>query len=191
MLSRMRAGLDQRAWEEFSQAYGPMLLAFCNQRGLSDIDADDTVQEVLLAVLNHFRGLSGAFDRSKGRFKAWLKGIAFHKLRDQQRRAAREQRRVQSRAHDTPTDWTAPNSEDEQAFELEWQRNQLWLAMNQLRREVDPAAYQAFEAYVLHGQPVKKVARLLGISHNAVYIRKSRMLSRLRQLVRQLEEETD
>jgi RNA polymerase sigma-70 factor (ECF subfamily) len=184
VLEGIRGGGPQ-AWRDFFRVYSPLVLAFAKRLGLTDADAADAVQETLLAVHATFRELNAPFDRSKGRFKQWLRGIALHKVRDVQRRRARQERvRTDFAVEETET--VADAAELEQAFDLEWRRNLLARALDQVVREIDPLVYQAFELYVLHEQPAGKVAKLLGTTRNAVYISKTRVLKRLRPVVAQL-----
>lgn len=175
LLDQMQGGQDQRAWHTFMRAYAPLLIAFAKRLGLSDADANDAVQDTLVAVHRHFQNLDAPFDRSKGRFKSWLRGVAQHKVRDIQRRRARIERAEAARGQETPG--TARGTDGlEEAFEEEWQRNLLARALEQVAREVPPNVFQAFELYAVHGRSPDDVARLLGISRNAVYIRKTRAL---------------
>ena len=59
--------------------------------------------------------------------------------------------------------------------------------LEQARRELDPNVFEAFELYALSEIPVDDVAQRLRMSRNAVYIAKSRVLSRLRELEHQFE----
>ena len=179
LLETLRGGQNQRAWAEFFEGYAPLLLMFARRLGLSHADAGDAVQETLVAVYTAFRDMPVPFDRSKSRFKTWLRGVAAHKVRDIQRRRARggpsrTQRAVEER------DAVVEGPDVDKAFEVEWQRNVLSRALTQVAREIDPAVFQAFELYVVHDQPPEKVARLLGVTRNAVYISKARVLRRLR-----------
>jgi RNA polymerase sigma-70 factor (ECF subfamily) len=63
----------------------------------------------------------------------------------------------------------------------------LMACLEQVRKELDPAVFEAFRLYALEDKPVEEVAVQLTMSHNAVYIAKSRVLSRLRQLEREFE----
>ena len=125
------------------------------------------------------------FDRSTKPFKAWLRGIAKHKVRDVQRRRARHAQAVTQRASEE-ADAVADASAADELFEIEWQRHLLDRALTQVAREVDPAVFQAFELYVIHEQPPSKVARLLGTTRNAVYISKTRVLRRVRVVLAEL-----
>lgn len=189
LLERMRGGSDERSWREFFRAYSPMLMSFARRLGLSDADADDAVQETLLAVHAAFRKMPEPFDRTKGRFKSWLRGVAKHKVRDVQRRHQKDARIEQ---HDVLAGADADpetSSEVDELFELEWQRNLLARALEQVAREVDPAVYQAFELYAVHGNDPNKVAKLLGVSRNAVYISKTRVLKQVSRIIVELQEQ--
>ena len=74
-------------------------------------------------------------------------------------------------------------------FETEWRRNLLTRALDQVAATVDPTVYQAFELYVLQGHRPDQVARLLGVTRNAVYISKTRVMRRLRGIFSGLLEE--
>lgn len=56
-------------------------------------------------------------------------------------------------------------------------------ALDDIRREFDPATFQAFDLYARKDMPAREVARLLGLSRNAVYIAKTRVLARLREIL--------
>lgn len=187
LLESIRGGRNQRAWHQFFQAYAPLVTAFAKRLGLSDADAADAVQDTLLAVYQAFRDMQEPFDRSKGRFKSWLRGIAQHKVRDVQRRRARLQQARTHRAVEE-ADAVTDAAEMEELFDIEWRRSLLARALEQVAREVDPAVYQAFELYAVHDQPADKVATLLGTTRNAVYISKTRVLKRLRAILGELME---
>jgi len=190
MLEGLRGGRDQRAWREFMRRYAPMLMAFAKRLGLSDADAGDAVQETLMAVHQVFAKLQEPFDRSKGKFKSWLHGVVRNKVR-QIRRQAGQRERLQARVSAAGDERHAEEAGDpvDEAFELEWRRNQLAEAMRLVSQECEPAVVQAFQLYAVHGQAPEKVAALLGISRNAVYISKCRMVRRLRETLARLEEE--
>ncbi len=185
LLEGLRGGGDPRAWQEFVRFYAPPLMAFVKRLGLADADAADAVQETLVAVYTMFRDLPAPFDRTKGRFKSWLRAVAQHKVRDMQRRWVRAGRAAGLEPLERMAA-QADRPEAEQAFEIEWQRTLLARALERVIRETDPAVYQAFELYTLHSQPADKVAKLLGTTRNAVYISKTRVLKRVRAVLAEL-----
>lgn len=188
LLEAIRRSGDERAWREFFSRYGPMLVNFARKMGLSESDAADAVQETLIAVHGAFAGMQEPFDRSKGPFKVWLRGIAAHKVQDLRRRAARATKRDCRAAQEISRD-PCCEADAVEAFEREWQKSQLAAAMRHVAGECDPAVFQAFELYAVHEQPADQVAELLGISRNAVYINKSRVLTRLRVALASLQDQ--
>ena len=205
LLENMRAGGGERAWHEFFRRYGPFLLSFAKRLGLSDADANDAAQETLVAVHAAFREMSQPFDRTRGRFKSWLRAIAEHKVRDIQRRNQRAEKAVGRNPHTAATGAARPAApaggesagsaadpaELNDLFELERRRNLVAQCLEAVAREVDPVAFQSFELYAIHGQSPGKVARLLGITRNSVYINKTRILRRIRAALAELRQEED
>ncbi|MCB9853585.1 MAG: RNA polymerase sigma factor, partial [Phycisphaerales bacterium] len=172
------------AWREFFRRYGPMLLGFARRSGFSEADSQDVVQEVLLAVHKAFTQMESPFDRTRGKFKSWLRGVARHKVQDMRRRRARQA--VTEREASLMIDQALLDRD----FEFEWRRALLIDCLVETSRQIDPAVYQAFELYAIRGESPAAVAKLLGISRNAVYISKSRVLKTARQvLARRLAEE--
>lgn len=185
LLESLRVGGGSAAWDEFFGRYAPMLMAFARKSGLPDSDAQDAVQEVLMAVLRQFGRLTEPFDRSRGPFKAWLRGVARNKMRDIRRRGRREAPGGHAAAEDAAVDESM-----DAAFEDEWRRALLLDCLHEVAQRVDPAVYQAFEPYAVHGRPPGDVARLLGVTKNAVYISKTRVLKLAREIhARRIEQE--
>ncbi|OHB80529.1 MAG: hypothetical protein A2V98_11385 [Planctomycetes bacterium RBG_16_64_12] len=73
---------------------------------------------------------------------------------------------------------TSPDAGLEAAFE----RAMLAVLLAVVRQEVAPETYQAFELVTLHDLPGREVAKITGLSRNAVYLARRRVLRRLRDL---------
>lgn len=159
-----------------------MLLSYAKRVGLSDADAQDAAAETIATFVQKYH--AGQYDRDKARLKSWLGGIMQNKVRKTWAR-----RGTVSLEEQGPE----PQAADElaQHFDREWQLERMNQALEILRQETDPSTYQAFDLYALKQWPVAKVASFLGISRNAVYISKTRMIQRLRQTVKQLEQDEE
>ncbi|MBK9127576.1 MAG: sigma-70 family RNA polymerase sigma factor [Phycisphaerales bacterium] len=183
---------DPAAWRALATRYAPYVLGLGQRLGLSEADAQELVQESLTALFLYLRKLDEPFDRARGKFRALLAGIVRHKAAD-----IRQQRLRQLRgAGPLPAKDAAsarPSGADafDEAEEHEWRQNLLREALEQVAREVEPTQFQAFTLVTLDGRPPAEVARLLGISRNAVYISKSRLIRRLREVLRRLERRED
>lgn len=179
LLNGLRDANNDRVWSDFYARYQPMLIAFGKRLGLSDQDAQDGAQETLLAFARSYR--EGGYDRDKGRLRTWLFGIAAHKARDIQRKRGKELV-ITDEANSTRFLNKIPDDRSiSEVWEAEWARAILGQAMAEVRKQVKPQTMQAFELFALQGWPAEKVASHLGMSENAVWISKNRVLSRLRK----------
>jgi len=77
----------------------------------------------------------------------------------------------------------SPAEAFEAAFDAEWQKVVTEEALDVIRHEVEPVTFQAFDLYVRKDMKPGEVAKLLGISRNVVYIAKTRILGRLKELL--------
>lgn len=173
-LHNLAAGETDAAWRELCALYEPVLKGVARHAGLQDGDADDVVQETLLAT---FGALSaGDYDRGRGRLRNWIRGIAANKLREHRRRLRRAEHA--SLSSDQPADVRLPDEQLDRAWDLAVLKTCLGI----VREEVSGTTYQLFHAYALEGEPADVVAQRHGVTVNAVYIAKSRVLARLRGL---------
>jgi RNA polymerase sigma-70 factor (ECF subfamily) len=167
-----------------------MVRALSRRSGCSHDEAEDIVQEVMMAAIDALRRQS--YDRALGRFKAWLKGVIYHKITDARRRSDQrapdglpgESAGARCQAgpplHTIPDPGPGPDERYGAEFEAAWQQAAYEDALDEVRHEVEPITFQAYDLYVRKGCPPREVARLLGISRNTVYLAKSRILARIR-----------
>ena len=188
LLGRVAGENDEKACAAFVERYAPMVRSLARRAGLGHDQAEDVVQEVMYGAIDALR--RQRYDRTLGRFKAWLKGVIQHKVGDV-RRASRLTPptdgkfagiRLQcgSSLPQIPDPGPGPDERFEEAFEREWQKAAYDDALDQVRFEVEPITFQAFDLYVRKDRSPREVARLLGISRNTVYLAKSRILARIR-----------
>lgn len=172
LLSRIKNPADALSWEEFDRVYRPMLLKYAMSRGLKPDESEDIAQQCMSAIATGIQ----SFQRQVS-FRGWLRGMIDHKVSDQLRKQARE---TAARTGDLNQ---AQQREEEPglSWEREWNRTHLLYCLNLIRREVAPLTYRAFEMYVLQEQPVRTVARELGMTANQIYVAKSRVLARLKE----------
>jgi DNA-directed RNA polymerase specialized sigma24 family protein len=65
-------------------------------------------------------------------------------------------------------------------WDAEWHRAVLMQCLQDISEEVDAKTIRAFVLFAWKGWPVDKVASELGVSRNAVYQAKKRVLSKMR-----------
>jgi RNA polymerase sigma-70 factor (ECF subfamily) len=180
LLERIRDAADAPAWEDFWRHYGALIFTFAKRRGCSDATAQDVVQDVMFEVFKGREVLH--YDPAKGRFRDWLGGVVRHRV-FRRRQAPGERIRAAGGSCDQVL---ADQSEPVAAADHEWQElfddAVLDVLLNTVRDEVSPATYQAFELTMIQDLPGAEVARATGLSRNAVYLARKRVLKRLREL---------
>ena len=174
------------AWSQFFERYQPMLVCFAKRLGLNESDAQDAAQETLMAFVSSYR--EGGYDRERGRLRTWLFGIASHKVRDMQRKRNREMV-ITDNADSTAFLNKIPDDEHlSRVWEAEWQQAIVRHCLTEVRKQVKPRTMEAFELFALQGLPAEQVAARLGMTENAVWIAKNRVLTRLREMQKQIED---
>lgn len=184
LLVRIRDSNDVEAWQQFLDVYGPFVYGWYRKRGLQDADASDLTQEVLQAVSSGADRLD--YDPERGTFRSWLFTIARYKLHDF---IQRRNRQPQGKGDAATLECIVSNraADDEAQFEREYQERVFTLAADQVRMHVDQATWQAFWMTAVEGKAGQQAAEALGMSIGAVYVAKSRVLSRLKQKVEQIQ----
>jgi RNA polymerase sigma-70 factor (ECF subfamily) len=182
LLSSLREPGNQIVWSEFDARYRPIILGIARRIGLCEADAADVAQETLTRFTTQFR--ADKYDRSKGRLRSWMLGIARNCIVDLHRRVVtRRERRGDSALVQVCDD------ELDEHWDAERQRVIFEAGMAELRREtrLDEQTIQAFELVAVAHRPPAEVAAELGISVDSVYAAKNRCIAKLREICERLE----
>ena len=180
LLDRLRHSPENEGWNRLAELYAPLLRAWLRRYDVQDSDANDLVQEVLLAVSKDL----GKFEHrgQPGAFRGWLKAILINRLRKFWR--ARD-RRPQARGDSDIDARLAQLDDPASEMSLIWNHEHDQYVFRQLLALAEPHfapnTWKAFCRVALEGAKPDVVAEELGISRNAVIIAKCRVLSRLRQ----------
>jgi RNA polymerase sigma-70 factor (ECF subfamily) len=179
LLERLRQP-DGEAWQRLVALYTPLLRGWLRQHFLQDADCDDVVQEVLLRIVQeapHFR-----HNRRPGAFRAWLRQVVVNRMRE----FRRSRPRVPFATGDSDFQARLGQLEDaasqpSRAWDEEHDRQVANRLMDMIAGDFEPATWQAFRLLTVEGRRAADVAAQLGVSVNAVYIAKSRVMTRLQQ----------
>ena len=188
LLVRIRDPHDQDAWRQFVDIYASVVYGFARKRGLQDADAADLMQEV-------FRSVAGAagrleYDPKRGSFRGWLYTITRNKIYtflDAQRRQVRGS--GDSGAQTLLEEYAGREDGSGELWDQEYERGAFAWAAERVRGEFHEATWQAFWLTAVDGQSARDAGRQLGLSPGAVYVAKSRVIARLREEIRELEDE--
>jgi RNA polymerase sigma-70 factor (ECF subfamily) len=187
LLERIRDAADAPSWDEFWNRYWPLVFRFAKRRGCSDVTAQDVVQDVMIEV---FKGRElFHYDPTKGRFRDWLGGVVRNVVSTRRQRPAERVRGVGGSAEHGLAEFADPRDPTDDDWKDLFDDAVLAALLDVVRREVSPATYQAFELLAIQGLSGSDVARLTGLSRNAAYLARKRVLARLRELGESYREE--
>lgn len=175
---------DGDAWRRFVERYGPMLKEWCTRRGMQSNDAEEVTQEVLYRLIRAI----ASYDRSRGRFRPWLRGVAakvWYDIRKKQAKAG----------YTTGTGESEPLVEHQREAEEEFQRlvNRILdielfeRASEIVQLRVEPRTWKMFHAVVLEEVAVKTVAQQYGLTGSGVYRAVYRVKAVFEEVIRGLE----
>lgn len=191
LLARLQDWQDNEGWREFFDAYWRLIYNFARQRGLEHEEAEEVVQETVVAVaksIGRFR-----YDPAVCRFKTWLLGVTWSKIANLLARRARQPEAPvplakagngPDFAYDLPDDRTG---ELDRAWEEEWKRNLAEVALERVKRRVSIEQFQMFDLFVVKRWSARDVARTLGVTIGHVYVAKHRITRLLRKEAEALE----
>lgn len=191
LLIRLRDRTDQSAWSEFVSIYGPVIYRFARNRGLQDADAADMMQDVLRSVTGAIDRLD--YDPQQGRFRGWLFTITRNRVMTL---LASRKGKARGTGNSDVNQLLAAQPDQhgglDQDWELEYRRSQTALAMEQVRSEFSDKVWSAFWKTAVDAVSADEAGRALQMSTGAVYVAKSRVLARLREVVqRRLDEDEE
>jgi RNA polymerase sigma-70 factor (ECF subfamily) len=173
LLERLRFPNQEQAWTRFVRLYTPLLYYWARRLGCQEPDAADLVQDVLTLLVRKLVEFN--YDRHRS-FRAWLRTVTLNCWRNRRRRL------------ELPRDANPPDLNNlagpDAADALSESEYRQWLvgqALELMKAEFQPNTWKACWESVVGGRPAAEVAAELGISVGAVYMAKSRVLSRLRQ----------
>lgn len=183
LIVRLRNHQDGEAWARFVDVYAPFIYGYLRTRGLQDADAADLTQITLRQVAAHIGTMEVV---GEGSFRGWLFTIVRNKLRDFYDRPHHlHQGSGDSRVQQLLESQPAPAADDSAAWEQEYQASLFAWAAEQVRPTLQTTTWEAFRLTAVEGKSGREVADQLGMTVAAVYLAKSRVMARLRALIRE------
>jgi RNA polymerase sigma-70 factor (ECF subfamily) len=169
------------AWRQLIDLYSPLIRRWLAKYGAEWDDMDDVSQEVLSVVVRRIP----EFQRAPrvGAFRTWLRTITANCLRDHWRRKNRQPKSVGGSVFGEMIEQL---QDSDSGISKLWDRDHDQHVTQYLLKQVRPdfadTTWQAFQRYAIDDRSAQEVAAELGISENAVFIAKSRVMTRLRQV---------
>lgn len=182
LLGRLGDWEDQRSWRRFFETYGRLLFLWGIKAGLSEAEAEEAMQNTVVAVAKAMRGEQ--FERrGPGAFKAWLYGVARHRILDQFRGRGRALAAAAAEAESEPAE-----GELERLWDAEWVGHRVRRAADLTRQRVSAKQFQIFDLYALREWPVEEVRETLNVSRAQVYMAKLRVGAVFKEMLAQADE---
>lgn len=191
LLSRLRHLDDQASWQEFYDLYYRLIFSFAVRRGLTEVEAQDVVQETLLAVAKSMPTFR--YDPQRCSFKSWLRHLAEARVADHFRRRKRGGGAQVVPSSDTEFFELVANTPDSAApvpdeiWEREWQQQLMASAMERVKARANPRMFRIFHALVVQGIAGPEVARMFDTNVAVVYVSRHRIAGLIKKEVRRLE----
>ena len=196
LLLRLKDQEDQEGWQEFFDTYWRLIYSFCLKAGLSEIEAEEVVQETMISVAKQMPQFR--YDGSKGGFKAWLMTLVRRRMVDRLRKQNRWNRIIsQVPPFEGSSETVATDHPDPKRPELdvlwasEWEGYLINKALQQVREKVSEKQYLIYEMHVLREVPISTVVANLQTSTMAVYVAKHRVGKLLRVELGKLRHDED
>ncbi len=201
LLERLKDWEDQSSWQAFFDTYWRLLYSVALEAGLTDSEAQEVVQETVIAVARKISSFKT--DSNRGSFSAWLMRLTRWRIADQFRKRQAAARTGLARDILTlPADETGssdllnrvpdPGGDQLQAiWSREWEKNLMSTALERVKKRVRPRQYQVFDMHVLQDLPARDTARTLQVSVASVYMVKSRVSRLLKETLKVLRKELD
>jgi len=189
LLNRLRHASDADAWQRLFGLYQPLLIVWLRKYEVQSADADDLAQDILVSVSKNL--VSFEHNGRSGAFRTWLRRMLVNRLRTFWRS---RDRRPPTQGDSSIEDRLAEFEDDASDMSQFWNRQHDLYVLKKLlelsRPGFSPETWLAFTRVALHGERADFVAKETGMSLNAVFIAKSRVLNKLRKEAAGLVEST-
>ncbi|HEY2785898.1 MAG TPA: sigma-70 family RNA polymerase sigma factor [Fimbriiglobus sp.] len=178
LLDRVSEGNNSPDWGRFVDTYRPLLHRWIGPVLLQPADAEDVVQDVLVVVIAKMPEFR--HNGTTGAFRGWLRGILSHRLQNFWRKKLR-----------IPTTGPVfddffvrlddPHGELARQWNEDHDRHLVATLLEAIRPEFQTNTWRAFWRTAIEEATPNQTATELGITTNAVFIARSRVLHRLRE----------
>jgi len=207
LLKRLKDWGDQTSWQDFFDTYWRLIYNVAVKTGLSDAEAQEVVQETVIAVARKIGEFKA--DPARGSFGAWLMQLTRWRIADQWRKRAQAgvpaptgppggagagtlKRELQR--DDNGSTGSIERIPDPAGVALdavwreEWEKQVMDVAVERVKRQISPRQFQMFDLQVRQELSVADTARTLQASVAAVYMAKHRVARLVKAELRKLEQ---
>lgn len=182
LLAKLASEANASGWEQFQFIYQPAIYRYARSRGLQPDDANEVVQESLLAVHRAMRSWQPT--HRPGSFRTWLaetaRRITLQTLRKYPRTV------LAPVLNDGISVEPASPVDDSRTEEQQWA---FFAAAAEVEQQVGEQTWTIFWRTAVQDESSAVVARELNVSVGTVYTARCRVLARIRERANRLLEE--
>ncbi len=187
LLERLRVRPDPASWQQLVDLYAPWIHRWLRRHKAPVQDEEDIIQEILSVVVKKLPDFE--HNRQAGAFRSWLRAITVNRLREYWNSS--QAGLVAPATGDSDflkmlEQLEDPSSNLSRLWDQEHDQHVTRRLLEMIKPDFEPTTWQAFRHVVLDGVKPADVAKELGIPTNAVYIAKSKVLGRLREVGKNL-----
>lgn len=193
LIERLRDREDKDSWRDFFNRYWKLIYGLAIKSGLTQDEAEEVVQETMATLAKNLDAYE--YKPKECSFKSWIFSAAKWRIIDQVRKRRPDfvkSDHSATRSDRTPTVERVPDETGhslDRLWDEEWQSNLMDVAIDRVRHKASIKDFQIFDLYVLKGQPVAEVKKMLHVSAAYVYVAKHRVAALIKKEVSKLESE--
>jgi len=178
LLARIKEG-DSVSWHEFYTVYRPFILYRGQRSGLSAVECDELVQQVMLSFFQ--RNKNFEYQREKGSFRSYFGKVINNNIIDIIRKKRADHIEYQE-SKDLRWD-----DELSMEFENDWREYLFRQALLELKKQVEDDTFEAFNLYAMQGRKISEVSEFLEMPVSSIYVAKNRCINKLKIIINDLE----
>lgn len=168
---------EDLAWQRFFSSYAPLIRLHGSDCGLPGNMLDDLVQDVMLSLWKN--GKHFVYDRTRGRFRDYLRFIIRARAMDILRQYYREKK---CREMTSEKDYILDDT-----YEDEWREHTIAAAMEILSRHIDERHFQIFQLLDMEHWEIRQVAHFFHLPEPTIYSIRMRTEKKLRKIVKTID----
>ncbi len=188
LLESLRDARNDVAWQRFDAMYRPMLVAFGRRLGLDVHDAEDAAQRTVMTFCTAHR--TGKYNHERGRLKHWLLTVVQNEIRDLYTERARQPLPAgRQQSFDRALRQLRDSDPVAALWAREWHIHLICECLRRARALLQPRDLRVFRMTAVEGRAAPDVARVMGMTPEAVRQVKHRALTLLRSAMADVESE--
>lgn len=178
LLLKLKDQRDDQAWNDFYETYYRYIRAILWNMNLSEADANDILQSVMLKIWNKLPEFD--YQSKKGKFRNWISIITANTARNY----IRSENRLYNCLNGEKSSWLDDYKNDvlppeiEEISSKEWEKFVSSMAWENVSDGLSSKVKEAFER-LMKGESTREIALALDINENTVIVYKNRVKNKM------------